>query len=264
MHSFSRRSIPAAVLAFLLVALSGRAEAQISIDANPGSSERTRTELEELLVQYESVLQSPAYSEGVKETTRARVERIRDRLTNGDFELGDRIVLSVRGELDLPDTVTVTAGPKISLPLFGDIRLEGILRSEVEEHLTEALSSFIREPVVTAQALMRISVQGAVGQPGFYVVPAEVLLSETLMVAGGPTQTSDLEELRIERGTVVVMRGDEVQEALRSGLTLDQLNLQAGDQVVLPAEQTGAFLGNVGVIAGLVGSLSFILIQVLR
>ena len=264
MSIFYRRLIQAVVLPLLLAALPVFAEAQISIDANPGSAERTRTELEELLVQYENVLQSPAYSDAVKNATRSRVDRIRERLTRGDFELGDRIVLSVRDEPDLPDTVTVTAGPKISLPLFGDIGLEGVLRSEVESRITEALSVFINDPVVTAQALMRVSVQGAVGQPGFYVVPAEVLLSETLMVAGGPAQNSKLEDLRIERGSTVVMRGDEVQEALRRGLTLDQLNLQAGDQVVLPADQSGSFLGNVGMIAGLVGSLSFILIRFLR
>lgn len=264
MRIFYRRLIQAVVLPLLLAALPAAAEAQVSIDANPGSAERTRTELEELLVQYEGVLQSPAYSDAVKNATRVRVDRIRERLTKGDFELGDRIVLSVRDEPELPDTVTVTAGPKISLPLFGDIGLEGVLRSEVESRITEALSVFINDPVVTAQALMRVSIQGAVGRPGFYVVPAEVLLSETLMVAGGPAQNSKLEDLRIERGRSVVMRGDEVQEALRRGLTLDQLNLQAGDQVVLPAEQQGGFLGNVGMIAGLVGSLSFIVIRFLR
>jgi len=172
-------------------------------------------------------------------------------------------VLYVQGEPELPDTVSVQAGPRISLPLFGDISLHGVLRSEVQEHVTEALGNFIHDPVVQAQALMRISVQGAVGRPGFYVVPADMLLSETLMAAGGPAVAAELEDMRIERGVDVVMEGRELQEALREGLTLDQLNLQAGDQVMLP-EDDGGFLDNLGIITGIVGSVGFLVFQLAR
>ncbi|MDA0327666.1 MAG: polysaccharide biosynthesis/export family protein [Gemmatimonadetes bacterium] len=191
----------------LTVACAAALPAQVSFDADPGSSVRTRQDLEGLLELYEQVLQSPAYSEGVKRATRVKLERIRERLTDGDFKLGDRVVLSVEGEPGLPDTVPVQAGPMITLPLFGDIQLSGVLRSEIGMHITEALKVFIRDPVVRAEGLMRVSVQGAVGQPGFFVVPADMLLSETLMIAGGPAPNSNLSELRIERGTELVMGG---------------------------------------------------------
>jgi protein involved in polysaccharide export with SLBB domain len=94
--------------------------------------------------------------------------------------------------------------------------------------------------VVRASGLMRLSIQGQVGSPGFYVVPAESLVSEALMVAGGPASQADLDALRIERGSDRLMDGEELQEAMRDGRTLDQLNLQAGDQIVLPAARSGA------------------------
>ncbi len=237
------------------------ASPQATVEVDPGSSVRTRAELEELLALYQRVLDSPAYSDAVKASTRVRADRVRERLNRGDFELGDRIVLYVQGEPELPDTVAVQAGPRITLPLFGDISLQGVLRSEVEDHLTEELGQFINNPVVEARAMMRVSVQGAVGRPGFYVVPADMLLSETLMMAGGPAQTSDLEELRIERGAQVVMEGRELQEALRQGLTLDQLNLQAGDQVVVP-QDTGGFWRRVGLVAGVASSLALLVFRV--
>ena len=221
---------------------------------------RSRADLEELLRFYEQILASPAYTESAKASTRANVQRIRERLSEGDFRLGDRIVLSVQGEPNLPDTLAVQSGPKVSLPLFGDIPLDGVLRSEVSEHLETALAQFIRDPVVRAEGLMRISIQGAVGSPGFYVVPADWLLSQTLMVAGGTGQNSDLEQLRIERGADVVLEGAELQEALRQGLTLDQLNLQAGDQLMMPTRSAGT----VGLVLGLVGSVSLIILQVAR
>lgn len=233
---------------------------QIAPDADPGRSERTRQDLEELLEYYEEVLSSPAYSGGVKEGVRADMERIRARLTEGDFRNGDRIALYVEGETTLPDTVPVQTGPMITLPLFGDISLRGVLRSEIESHLTEQLGRFIRDPVVRAKGLMRVSIQGAVGAPGFYVVPADMLISEALMAAGGPAGNANLEELRIERGSARIVGGEELQEAMREGLTLDQLNLQAGDQIVMPAQGAG-ILGNIGIITGLVGTLSFLVFR---
>ncbi len=236
--------------------------AQLTAGVDPGSSVRTRTELQDLAESYQQLLQSPAYSDRIKEAARADLERVRHRLEYGDFELGDRIVLSVAGEAELPDTLSVESGPMVTVPGFGDVPLDGVLRSEVEAHLTEALSRYIRSPNVRAEALMRLSVQGAVGRPGFYVVPAQMLLSETLMVAGGPTGSSNLDGLRIERGSQVVMQGSELQEAVRRGFTLDQLNLQAGDQVHVPAETPGGFFTNVGLVVGIISSVAFVVFQV--
>ena len=235
--------------------------AQSTLDADPGSSIRTRAELEALLADYEQALRSPAYSEATKASIRARAERVSARLAEGDFRLGDRVVLSVQGEPTLPDTVPVQAGPRITLPLFGDISLAGVLRSEISEHLTQELSRFIRDPVVNARGLMRVSVQGAVNAPGFYVVPAEMLLSETMMVAGGPASNANMGELRIERGSMVVFQGQDLQEAVRQGFTLDQLNLQAGDQVVVPERPAGGTLARVGVIAGVLSTLTILILR---
>jgi protein involved in polysaccharide export with SLBB domain len=161
----------------------------------------------------------------------------------------------------MPDTIPVQAGPLISIPLFGDIRLDGVLRSEIEAHMTRSLSQYIREPVVRAQGLMRISLQGAVISPGFYLVPADMLLSEALMVAGGPASNAKLGTLKIERGPLVIMEGDALQEALREGLTLDQLDLQAGDQVLWPARGSG-ILTTLGLFGGVVTMISGIVVLI--
>lgn len=255
-----KRTLTAAVVV-VSVFSAEPAATQISVRSEPGSSVRTRADLETLLESYEQVLQSPAYSEAVKEATRAQAERVIERLTVGDFRLGDRVVLYVEGEPELPDTIQVQAGQTISLPLFGDISLAGALRSEVQSRITEALREYIRDPIVRAEGLMRMSVQGAVASPGFYLVPADILVGQTLMVAGGPSPNSRLDELRIERGPDIVLEGEELQEAVRLGLTLDQLNLQAGDQLFVPERAPGGFLGNVALVAGLVGSLSLLVFQ---
>lgn len=260
------RPVALALLVTAFVALPVSLDAQVPVDLDPGSSIRTRADLEGLLQSYERLLQSPAYSNAVKNDVRVRADRIRDRLANGDFRLGDGVVLFVQGETTLPDTVAVQSGadgPRISLPQFGDIALAGVLRSEVQQHITEALSMFIRDPVVRAEPLMRISVQGAVGAPGFFLVPADMLLSQTLMVAGGPAQNSNLGDMRIERGRDVILRGTPLQEELRQGRTLDQLNLEAGDQIVVPS-QGGGFFSNFGLVFGLVSSIAVLIVQIAR
>lgn len=256
-----RISLPIVVFAALASTLP--VAGQDPPDTDPGRPERTRADLEGLLQYYDEVLESPAYSDNVKERVRRDAEQVRTRLQQGDFRLGDRIALYVEGEPELPDTVAVQAGPSLALPLFGDISLRGVLRSEIETHLTEELGRFIRDPTVRAKGLMRVSVQGAVGAPGFYVIPADMLVGETLMVAGGPAANANLNELRVERGGERVLGGQELQEAMQQGLTLDQLNLQAGDQFVMPERGQG-FFNNIGVIAGLITTLSFAIFQIVN
>lgn len=238
-------------------------QAQLALEGDPGRSERTREDLQRSLAFYQGVVDSPVYSDRVRDMARMDVARIRARLTEGDFRIGDRIVLSVQGEPDLPDTVAVEAGPLIVLPLFGEVPLNGVLRSEIGPHLTEQLRQYIRSPVVRAKALMRVSIQGSVARPGFYVLPADMLLGEALMVAGGISDGADLKEMRLLRGNEVLLRGDDLEEAERLGRTLDQMNMQAGDQIMLPARR-GGMLGSVGIVVGILGTLGFLIGQFSR
>lgn len=251
------------LLSFLLLsALPALAAAQLPLDVDPGRSVRTRADLERLLAEYEAALASPAYSEGVKRSIRADVVRVRGRLEHGDFRVGDRIEIYIQGEPDFPVTVTVEPGPSITLDLFGQVPLAGVLRSEIEPHLHRELGRYIRDPLVRATAQMRVAIIGAVGNPGFHTMPAETLLGDAIMLAGGPSGNTDFEGLRIERGAQRLYEGEVLQEALREGLTLDQLNLQAGDQIVLPVASTGSFfLRNLVPIMGALGSISFLIFR---
>lgn len=246
----------------LLLAVPAPAAAQLALDIDPGRSVRTRADLVRLVEEYEAALTSPAYSESVKRSIRADAERIRARLSDGDFRVGDRIEIYVQGEPNFPVTVTVEPGPSISLELFGTISLAGVLRSEIEPHLHKELGRFIRDPVVRATAQMRLSVIGAVGSPGFYTMPAETLLGDAIMLAGGPSNNTTFDDLRIERAGERLYEGNVVQQALREGLTLDQLNLQAGDQIVLPVPSQRNVVGTVLTVMGALSSVTFLLFQI--
>lgn len=216
------------------------APAQSLPDWNPRGLTMDREGLESLHERLESVAASSAYSGRIRDRARMDAELIRERLEFGDFRVGDRVLLRVEGEPDLPEVVPVEPGPSIALPVYGRISLAGVLRSELEDHLTEELGRFINNPVVRAESQVRVSIQGSVGSPGFYTVPADMLLSEVIMEAGGPSPDANLENMRIERAGDRIWSGDELRDILAEGRTLDQLNLRAGDQIVVPERSGGS------------------------
>lgn len=213
--------------------------------ADPRGLQMSRDQLEQALREYEEAAAAEGYSRGLREQAEREAELIRRRLSEGDFQVGDRIVMLVRGEPRLSDTLTVEPGPVIAPADIEPIPLSGVLRSELQTHLQEQIARYVREPVVEAQALIRLAVMGQVGRQGFYVLPASMLVEDALMAAGGPAPKADLEKMRIERGTRVVWEGPALADALVQGRTLDQLSLRAGDRIVVPEEPTPFFSGGV-------------------
>lgn len=237
-----RRSIlPALLLAGLMAMAPGSASGQSPVPMDPGRLELTRADLTRLLGELEEVAASPAYGSSIRERARQDMEAVQERLAQGDFRAGDRVVLAVDGRPELADTLIVEPGPRITIPSLGPVELEGVLRSELRSHLTSEIGRYFRDPSVQAESLIRISIQGMVMNPGFYTVPANVLLSDALMQAGGPDRTADLEKLRIERSGDILWDGELLQDMLVAGRTLDQLNLRAGDQIVLPERRASLF-----------------------
>jgi len=152
----------------------------------------------------------------------------------GPLRAGDRILLSVEGEPTLSDTFTVRPGPEIELPAYGAIRLDGVRRDNLQENMTIKLARFIKNPVVRAQALVRVGVLGEVTRPGFYSVPTDAMFSDVINAAGGPTQNADMKKLHVDRVGVVMAQGPAMQRALASGATLAQRDVESGDEIILP------------------------------
>lgn len=150
------------------------------------------------------------------------------------FQVGDRILLVVEGDSTLSDTFTVVAGPAIELPVIGAVSLKDVPRNGVEAHLARELGRYLKNPVVHARPLIRLSILGSVTRPGFYAVPTDLVLADALMVAGGPTQEARADKLRIYRGGGVVWGGPKLQAEIARGATLDELGLRAGDRLEVP------------------------------
>ena len=210
---------PAAAPAVIVLGDSKRAQA-------------TRTELEAQLVEIDKVVASPGYSSRLRAAKRAEAQLIRERLAEGDIQVGDQVNLSVSGDSALSNrTFSVSAGRVLVIPGMADIALKGVLRSEVQAYLTERLKTYIKDPQVRAQTLIRHSIFGAVGKPGFYQVPAELLAGDAIMTAGGPQGNAEPGKTVVKRAGVEILGREAFADALVQGRTLDQLNLRAGDEI---------------------------------
>lgn len=223
-----RHTVAVLVMA-LLAAVAGTAggtQQPAEIEARRLSA--TRAELASLL---ERLALEPAGT--------AAAATVRRRLAAGDLQVGDGVALAVEGEPQFSDTFVVGAGREITLPMVGAVTLRGVLYTEIESYLALQLGQFLREPVVHARGLVRLSVTGAVPRPGFYLVPADALLSEAVMVAGGLTPDSKLSDLRAERAGAPLLAGADMRMALAEGRTLDQANVRSGDELVMPGRRGG-------------------------
>jgi protein involved in polysaccharide export with SLBB domain len=170
------------------------------------------------------------------------------------FQVGDRILLHVEGDSALSDTFTVVAGPALRLPAIGEVSLAGVRRADLEAHLTRELGQYIKDPVVQARALIRVSVLGEVTRPGFYAVPIDLVLADALMLAGGATQEARVDRLRILRGNSVLWSGNSLQTEIARGATLEDLGVRAGDRIQVPKRDPESKWRIVSIIIGSVAT----------
>lgn len=161
---------------------------------------------------------------------------LRTRLQRGDFQDGDRIVVKLLGSTTFNDTITVRAGKMLPLPRMDDLPLDGVLRSELNARLSSHLARYLRDSSVRATPLLRLAVLGQVRSPGYYYTSADVLLSDVIMKAGGPSTDADMNKAIIRRGGETIWNAQATQTAVSDGLSLDRLHLRAGDEIFIPEQ----------------------------
>ena len=195
------------------------------------------------------------------EKTRAKyrldAEVIRQRLENGDFIPGDRILILVDGDTALTDTFTVRGDRMLPLPNIPPISLQGVLDSELEDYLTKELLRYIKHVQVEATPLVRISLVGF-PQGNFFTVPVDQSITDVIAAAGGWGSPSAVahDKTVIRRAGHVFMDARSTAEAIRLGKTVGDMALRDGDEVYLPDRANAGFnwqlaLSVVGTLTGL-------------
>jgi protein involved in polysaccharide export with SLBB domain len=216
----------------VILALSGtsvaRSEAQVpargrvqtQVQGSAATRSQTRRQLEARAAQLE---RDPR--------RRAEAAAVRARLRDGDFQVGDAIVLNVVGVTQFSDTFPVRAGRVLQLPEVPPIPLTGVLRAELQPHLQRQVSRYVINPTVEAYSLVRVAVAGAVARPGFYEVRPDAPVSEAVMYAGGLAPDGDATKMTVRRAGRVLIPESQLRSSVAMGATLDDLNVRPGDEL---------------------------------
>lgn len=201
----------------------------------------SRKEIEAQAAAAEASAISEDSSKAAREEARENAALLRERLAEGDFRVGDRLVIEIQADTAVADTFVVRAGRMLALPGIPEVALRGVLRSEVDSFLTAQYARYVKQPSVKVSALVRLAVLGGVLKQGFYAVPSDLLVSDVIMVAGGPSGKADLEKTVILRGSDVLVKAPRVRTALRDGLTIDQLDIRSGDEIMIGEKKPGSW-----------------------
>ena len=123
-----------------------------------------------------------------------------------DFVIGleDILTVDVWKEPDLSVTeITVRPDGKISLPLIGEIKADGLTPKQLEDAVTEKFKEYVASPMVSVVVKkinsLTVSIQGEVIKPGVYAFGSPITVLELLARAGGLNEWADEKNIAIIR-----------------------------------------------------------------
>ena len=180
---------------------------------------------------------------------------IRQRLRDGDLQVGDRVAVTIISDAVHRDTVVVRSERTLELPGMIIVPVAGVLRSELQERVSTEVLKYVKAQRIEVTPLMRVGVLGAVARPGYFALASDIPITDAIMGAGGPTGAADVGRSIVRRQNLEYRSAGETSRAIASGLTLDQFGLSAGDELVVGQQrQFGA-----STLIGMTGALASVL-----
>jgi len=170
-------------------------------------------------------------------------------LVQDDYRIGpqDTLEIAVFQVPDLSNTIRVDSGGTILLPLIGQMTASGRTSKQLSDELeSEFGKRYMNDPLVTVtvkeSAGQRVTVDGAVIQPGIYPISGETTLLQALALAQGPAELADLHQIAVFR-TSGAQRTQAIFDlaAIRTGQAADP-RILANDVVIVETSGGRKFL----------------------
>jgi polysaccharide export outer membrane protein len=164
-------------------------------------------------------------------------------VSSNDYVIGPDDVLSIVFWRDqqLSGDVLVRPDGKISVPLLDDILAAGLTPRQLRDRLVVEARNFVSEPVVATVVVKQINsrkvyITGQVVRPGQYTLTPSMNVLQLIATAGGLGDYAKPKSIRIVRvqlGQATNLRFD-YEEAIKQSKTARNVELKAGDTVVVP------------------------------
>lgn len=141
---------------------------------------------------------------------------------------GDVVRLNIWREPDMSGEFIVDETGLVVFPRVGEYRVLGDTPETLKARLLADYQQYLRNPSIEITVLRRVSIVGAVRNPGLHLVDPTVTLADALARAGGPSENADQDRLRIIRD------GVELGVNLRADTRIADSPLRSGDQIYVP------------------------------
>lgn len=163
-----------------------------------------------------------------------------------EYRIGpkDLLEISVFGLDELNTTARVSEEGKITLPLLGEVEVQGLTKTEVEKKLAQLLEEkYLQNPQVTVfikeYQSKRVSVLGAVQNPGPYELLGRQTLLQVISEAGGMTEDAGETIIiirQLDDGSSKTLRIP-VEDLIVKGDAKLNIVLQPGDIINIPVDK---------------------------
>lgn len=159
----------------------------------------------------------------------------------------DKLSVTVFGVKDLSfDKLEVDASGQILFPLIGSVHVQGKTTTQVSDEIAQRLSAkYMQAPevsVVVVEAVsQKVSVEGAVTEPGVFEMKGRTSLLEAVALAKGPSKDANLRRVAILRNTDGMVRQATFDYAAIADGKAPDPEVLGNDVVVIDESRSKAF-----------------------
>lgn len=194
-----------------------------------------------------TIQENEVFGRNIFNTTNLTFEPSVNLATPPNYRLGpgDEVIIDIWGTSQNTIRQEISPDGTINIEKIGPVNLSGMTVSQANEHLKRVLGktySGLDTPggdleislTLGNSRTIQINVMGEVLQPGTYALSSFSTVFHALYRAGGVSPIGSLRNVQVTRGGKTVAKVD-VYDFIMKGKTQDDIRLQEGDVVIVPA-----------------------------
>lgn len=156
---------------------------------------------------------------------------------------GDIVRLKIWREPDLSGDYDVNVHGEAVFPKIGSIHVTDMTIDSLQRLLVSTYSEYLKNPAIEITPLRRVTVLGAVKNPGLYPVDPTMSVSDAIALAGGATPDGNQKHLELIRN------GKKQNVSVTTTETIATTEIRSGDELFIPER---SWLSRNGYIVGAV------------
>jgi protein involved in polysaccharide export with SLBB domain len=169
-----------------------------------------------------------------------------DAAANAILYPGDLVRLKIWREPDLSGDFQVDEHGFAVFPKIGQVHVSDITTDSLRRMLIGTYSQYLKDPSIEVTMLRRVTVIGAVKNPGLYPVDPTMTIADVLALAGGADPTGMQDKVDVIRG------GNKTRVRFTQRTSVGSLAVRSGDELYLP--ERGWVSRNGYVVGALIGA----------